>query len=310
MNTRHWNWIQGLALAALLPLFAACSSEGDELLQSEEKQPVQVNITRAATDGNDWSWQNNDQIGLNITNYGESTPNSYTLTYNNNVWTSSPATIEATLPATIQAWWPNTNNASENNFDFIYTNNTYGLYNQQVWIEGTVDQQSEESLAVCDWMTCNTSLTSPTLDINMAHRLCKVTVTIKSYEGWQEGHTPAITNPRFFTIAGINNNNHYREVIPLTTTTEGKITYTAIIIPYYYTGLTPSFYPPFLKLTVDDTDQLVVLPFDFALNFKESGAGKAYTFNLTVKNPNAITRSTDTPEYELELVDVEDMNKN
>ena len=90
MNTRHWKLIQALALAALLPLFAACSSEGDELLQGEEKQPVQVNITRAATDGNDWSWQDNDQIGLNITNYGESTPNSYTLTYNNNVWTSNP----------------------------------------------------------------------------------------------------------------------------------------------------------------------------------------------------------------------------
>ena len=62
MNTKHWNWIQGFALAALLPLFAACSSEGDELLQSEEKQSVQVNITRAATDGNDWAWQDNDQI--------------------------------------------------------------------------------------------------------------------------------------------------------------------------------------------------------------------------------------------------------
>ena len=40
MNTRHWNWIQALALAALLPLFAACSSEGDELLQGEEKQMI------------------------------------------------------------------------------------------------------------------------------------------------------------------------------------------------------------------------------------------------------------------------------
>ena len=47
MNTRHWNLIQGLALAALLPFFTACSSEGDELLQSEEKQPVQVNILHA-----------------------------------------------------------------------------------------------------------------------------------------------------------------------------------------------------------------------------------------------------------------------
>ena len=62
MNTRHWKLIQALALAALLPLFAACSSEGDELLQSEEKQPVQVNITRAATDGNDWSWQDKKRI--------------------------------------------------------------------------------------------------------------------------------------------------------------------------------------------------------------------------------------------------------
>ena len=47
MNTKHWKLIQALALAALLPLFAACSSEDDGLLQSEEKQPVQVNITRA-----------------------------------------------------------------------------------------------------------------------------------------------------------------------------------------------------------------------------------------------------------------------
>ena len=81
MNTRHWKLIQALALAALLPLFAACSSEGDELLQGEEKQPVQVNITRAATDGNDWSWQDNDQIGLNITNYGESTRLPYPLQF-------------------------------------------------------------------------------------------------------------------------------------------------------------------------------------------------------------------------------------
>ena len=101
MKTRHWNLIQGFALAALLPLFAACSSEGDELLQSEEKQPVQVNITRAATDGNDWSWQDNDQIGLNITNYGESTPNSYTLTYNNNTilisYTATTNTVYITV---------------------------------------------------------------------------------------------------------------------------------------------------------------------------------------------------------------------
>ena len=75
MNTRHWNWIQGLALAALLPLFAACSSEDDGLLQSEEKQSVQVAIgTRATMDGDEWTWENGDQIGLNVTSHGATSP--------------------------------------------------------------------------------------------------------------------------------------------------------------------------------------------------------------------------------------------
>ena len=90
MNTRHWNLIQGFALTALLPLFAACSSEGDELLQGEEKQPVQVNITRATmNDGNDWSWQDKDEIKMNITPYGGTTTE-YTLTYGSNTWNPSP----------------------------------------------------------------------------------------------------------------------------------------------------------------------------------------------------------------------------
>ena len=37
--------------------------------------------------------------------------------------------------------------------------------------------------------------------------------------------------------------------------------------------------------------------------------GKEYTYNVTLKNPDATTRSTYTQECELELVDMEDMNK-
>ena len=37
--------------------------------------------------------------------------------------------------------------------------------------------------------------------------------------------------------------------------------------------------------------------------------GKEYTYNVTLKNPDATTRSTDTQECELELIEVEDMNK-
>ena len=38
-------------------------------------------------------------------------------------------------------------------------------------------------------------------------------------------------------------------------------------------------------------------------------AGTEYTYNVTLKNPDATTRSTCTPGCELELVEVEDMNK-
>ena len=254
--------------------------------------------TRAATNGDTWTWADGDQVALNIGGVP------YTLTYGNGSWSPAEFTGIA-LPATINAWWPNASNASANDFNFIYSGDTYSLYNNQVWIEGTIDQQSEELLAACDWMTCNASLTSPTLDINMAHRLCKVTVTIKSYEGWPDGYIPTITNPRFFTIAGPNNEIDNREVIPLTKS-DGEITYTAIIVPYYYIGLNMGAYPPFMKLTVDGTDLLVTLPFDFALDFKTNGAGKAYAFNLTIKNPTS-TRSAAQPACE--LVQVQNMNE-
>ena len=38
-------------------------------------------------------------------------------------------------------------------------------------------------------------------------------------------------------------------------------------------------------------------------------SGNAYTFNLTVRNPDATTRSAGTSDYELELVEVRDLNE-
>lgn len=303
--TRNQTFIKGFALAALLPLLAACSNDDNGLPQDNEAQPVQINIgTRASFDGETSDWQNDDKVGLSIKGYNEQSATQYTLTYSNGSWSASPDIGEKMLPATVEAWWPNTNNASATNFNFTYSDNTYILYDDQVWIEGTVEQSSEQLLAACDWMTYNAELTSATLDINMVHRLCKVTVKINT----QEGYTPTITNPRFFTIAGSDNNDNFREVIPLTTNNNG-INYTAIIIPYYYQGVGHGSYPPFIKLTVDDTDQLVTLAPDFAMDFKYYGAGKAYTFNLTVNNPNATTRSESTPDCKLELVEVRDMNE-
>ena len=71
--------IKGFALVAFLPLFAACSSEDDAIVQGGEPQEVRVSIdTRATTDGDTWTWENNDVIGLNVTGYN-GTSSSYTL---------------------------------------------------------------------------------------------------------------------------------------------------------------------------------------------------------------------------------------
>ena len=68
MTTRHYSLIKGFALATLMPLFAACSSEDDNPVQGGEPQEVQVSIgTRATADGDTWTWENNDVIGLKVT---------------------------------------------------------------------------------------------------------------------------------------------------------------------------------------------------------------------------------------------------
>ena len=278
MKTRHWNLIQGFALAALLPLFAACSSEGDELLQGEEKQPVQVNITRATmNDGNDWSWQDNDQIGLNITNYGESTPNSYTLTYNNNV-----------------------------NYSYTSYDEPYQIGSN--YIKGTVDQSDQTKLASCDWMVAATPLASPSLSINFEHQLCRVEIKITKFEGWPEGEEPMIQELCFFTKVENDDGSgtgDWLDVKPY----ERDGSYIAIISSYVYSS---HYNSPLMKIKIDDDDYYVYVS-DEVEDGKRLVNGNSYTFNLTIKNRNSntvTTRSTYTQECELELIEVEDMNKN
>ena len=310
MNTRHWNLIQGFALAAMLPLFAACSSEGDDLLQSEEKQPVQVNITRATmNDGNDWSWQDNDQIGLNITNYGESTPNSYTLTYNNNVWTSNHATIEATLPATIQAWWPVREGVSAEKFNYDSDKIEYYEVVTGLGISERIDLSDETKYRQCDWMTIDENanqVASSSPNITLKHRLCKVTIEF-IFNGWDAN--PTIQEIKFFAkksnnISGMGTEENI-EIIPKVIQKD-KI-YTAFISSYDYAGF-PWLYLAQLKI---EDNYYFITTSGLEIGYKGTLLqGQAYTFKVTVYNRNtsSITRSAHS-ECELELIEVEDMNK-
>ena len=286
MNTRHWNLIQGFALAALLPFFAACSSEGDELLQSEEKQPVQVNITRAATDGNDWSWQDNDQIKMSITPHN-GTATEYILTYQNGNW-SNTALGEMVLPATVQAWYPSS--ASYESFSFAHDWNSYVVESPgwdgytKMQIDGTVNQSSEAEIVKSDWMTAEQTLRESTLNLTLQHKLCKVTVIISNYDDYP------IESVRFYTSYTNNSTGAYTgdlrilEVNPLTDATAHK--YTAIISAWTYDDV-KARRPPLMKLKVNGKDL-------FAKHTEPLLSGNAYTFNLTVEDNDLILTPTGT----------------
>ena len=302
--TRHRKLIKIFAPVALLPLFAACNGEDSVLTQTGDKQPVQVNIARATmNDGNDWSWQDNDQIKMSITPYG-GTVTEYTLTYGSNTWNTSPEIGTITLPATAEAWWPSTASASA--FSFSHDNQSINLYGDaSFWLNGTVDQSTMQNFAKSDWMTSGQiNLSSPSLNIGLKHRLCKVTVILDLSEWSQE---PTITGLGFITIedneiSSASSGSNWLFVNPLSHMAGGRQAYSAIISSYYYWG---GMFPPLMKLNVNGTDKFVGLPEPMELTL-----GSAYTFNLTVKNPDATTtRSAGASECELELVDVEDMNK-
>ena len=278
MTTRHYSLIKGFALATLMPLFAACSSEDDATVQGGEAQPVQIDITRATTDGNDWTWENGDQLKLYVTSYGSDAPTEETLAYNGSTW----STFIVTLPATVEACYPAT--ATLTSFT-IPTNQSAGI-------------------AGADYMTTASSqqLNGNDLSLALVHRLCKVAVTISGYEDYSS--TPVVESEVFYSYLTVNYNNdawtgtgELTSVTPFKTesSADGHHTYQAIVAP-------ASSYSPFMTLKVNGKDRTV--------NCNQAlVSGNAYTFNLTVRNSDATTRSADTSDYELELVEVRDLNE-
>ena len=280
--TRNKTLIKGFALAALLPLFAACSSEDDNPVQGGEPQEVQVSIgTRATTDGNEWTWQNGDAINLYVMGYGSTSPTTRTLTYINGAsWT----TFNVTLPATVEACYPAT--ATLTSF--------------------TIPENQVAGIAAADYMTTASSqqLNGTNLSLTLEHRLCKVTVTIDDYEDYTAA-IPTVSDERIKSYPTVSYNNGnwtgtgtaVTDIIPLKTASnmDGYHTYQAIVAP-------ASSYFPFMTLKVNGKDRTV--------NCNQAlVSGNAYTFNLTVRNSDATTRSAGISDYELELVEVRDLNE-
>ena len=279
MTTRHYSLIKGFALAALVPLFAACSSEDDAIVQGGEPQEVQVSIsTRTTADGDTWTWQNGDAINLYVTGYGSTSPTLTTLTYNNGAW----STFNAILPAIVEACYPAT--ATLTSF--------------------TIPENQGAGIAAADYMTTASSqqLNGNDLSLALVHRLCKVAVTISGYEDYSG--TPAVESEVFYSYLTVNYNNdawtgtgELTSITPFKTesSADGHHTYQAIVAP-------ASSYSPFMTLKVNGKDRTV--------NCNQAlVSGNAYTFNLTVRNPDAATRSAGISDYELELVEVRDLNE-
>lgn len=261
---RNKTLIKGFALAALLPIFFACSSEDDSPVQGGEPQEVQVSIsTRATADGDEWTWQNGDAINLYVTGYGSTSPETTTLTYTNGAW----LTFNATLPASVEACYPET--ATLTSF--------------------TIPDNQSAGIAAADYMTTVSSqqLNGTNLSLTLEHRLCKVIVTINDYIGYTD--TPTVANERFssyptisysdggWTGTGSITNN----ITPFKTESnaDGKHTYQAIVAP-------ASSYEPFMTLTVNGRSRTV--------NCEQAlVSGNAYTFTLTVSNNELTLTPTD-----------------
>ena len=279
MTTRHYSLIKGFALVVFMPLFAACNSEDDAIVQGGEPQEVQVSIsTRTTADGDTWTWQNGDAINLYVTGYGSTSPTLTTLTYNNGAW----STFNAILPAIVEACYPAT--ATLTSF--------------------TIPENQGAGIAAADYMTTASSqqLNGNDLSLALVHRLCKVAVTISGYEDYSG--TPAVESEVFYSYLTVNYNNdawtgtgELTSITPFKTesSADGHHTYQAIVAP-------ASSYSPFMTLKVNGKDRTV--------NCNQAlVSGNAYTFNLTVRNPDAATRSAGTSDYELELVEVRDLNE-
>ena len=262
-----------------MPLFAACNSEDDAIVQGGEPQEVQVSIsTRTTADGDTWTWQNGDAINLYVTGYGSTSPTLTTLTYNNGAW----STFNAILPAIVEACYPAT--ATLTSF--------------------TIPENQGAGIAAADYMTTASSqqLNGNDLSLALVHRLCKVAVTISGYEDYSG--TPAVESEVFYSYLTVNYNNdawtgtgELTSITPFKTesSADGHHTYQAIVAP-------ASSYSPFMTLKVNGKDRTV--------NCNQAlVSGNAYTFNLTVRNPDADTRSAGISDYELELVEVRDLNE-
>lgn len=265
---RNKTLIQGFALAALMPLFAACSSEDDATVPNGEAQPVQINITRATTDDNS-SWADGDAVKLFITpTSGAATTE--TLNYNGSGWDKS--TIIMTLPATVTAAYPSS------------ATSTTGFNLPE-------DQSDESKLRQADYLTSNSQSVNDTntpLDLTLVHRACKVTITISGYDGYAD--TPTVANERFssyltisysdggWTGTGSITNN----ITPFKkeSSADGKHTYQAIVAP-------ASSYEPFMTLTVNGKSRTVNCDQTLV-------SGNAYTFTLTVSNNELTLTPTDT----------------
>lgn len=269
---RNKTLIKGFALVALVPLFAACSSEDDSPVQGGEAQEVQVSIsTRATTDGDTWTWENNDVIGLNVTGYN-GTSSSYTLTYDESTrsWTQS-GIITTMLPSTIATWYPGDNVTT--------TATSFNI---------PVNQATNEYLCKADFMTYSGALTNTTPSVTLEHRLCKVTVTIDGYVDYNN-NMPTVRNEIFNSYPTVTYNNdawtgtgNLTSITPLKTASDadGHHTYQAIVAP-------ASSYEPFKTLTVDGRERTVNC--DQALV-----SGNAYTFTLTVSNNELALTPTGT----------------
>lgn len=271
---------------------AACSNEMNPAdVSAVEPQAVTVRFTTpsAGQSAAEDLWQENDQV--TVTPQAQGDP-SITFGYTKqedgtyvwqNILEGGNSYFVAALPASFTAYYPTTEGTSIDAFTLPTISDDGQI--------GQADQNDPKKLRAADYMTAP-STTVPygenTLNLTLAHRLCRLTFVVTEYGNEFNGVVPTLEDVKIKSQNRTVNLTYEGDQVKVGDTTGNPVwvsplpstnasdqpTYTAIVTPCTLTSGTTEL----MSLTVNG----ISLPVKYKGDLTKLASGSAYTFHLKV----------------------------
>lgn len=271
---------------------AACSNEMNPAdVSAVEPQAVTVRFTTpsAGQSAAEDLWQENDQV--TVTPQAQGDP-SITFGYTKqedgtyvwqNILEGGNSYFVAALPASFTAYYPTTEGTSIDAFTLPTISDDGQI--------GQADQNDPKKLRAADYMTAP-STTVPygenTLNLTLAHRLCRLTFVVTEYGNEFNGVVPTLEDVKIKSQNRTVNLTYEGDQVKVGDTTGNPVwvsplpstnasnqpTYTTIVTPCTLTSGTTEL----MSLTVNG----ISLPVKYKGDLTKLASGSAYTFHLQV----------------------------